>query len=73
MAKISISLNEVFRDFIGQLAYTYDKYIEPFDIRKTPVDSFDMVNHFKFPSVDELNRFLYIDNNSNSSISCFIY
>lgn len=61
MAKISISLNEVFRDFVGQLAYTYDKYIEPFDIKKTPVDSFDMINHFKFPSVDELNRFLYIE------------
>lgn len=61
MAKISISINEVFRDFIGQFAYTYDKYVDKFDIRKTPVDTFDLINHFKFNSIDELNKFLYIE------------
>jgi len=61
MAKIAISVNEVLRDFIGQMAYTYDKYIQPFDIKKTPVDSFDLINHFKFDSVDELNHFLFIE------------
>lgn len=61
MAKIAISVNEVLRDFIGQMAYTYDKYIEPFDIEKTPIDSFDLINHFKFKNVDELNHFLFIE------------
>jgi hypothetical protein len=61
MAKIAISVNEVLRDFIGQMAYTYDKYIEPFDIEKTPVDSFDLINHFKFKNIDELNHFLFIE------------
>ena len=61
MAKIAISVNEVLRDFIGQMVYTYDKYIEPFDIEKTPVDSFDLINHFKFKNIDELNHFLFIE------------
>jgi hypothetical protein len=61
MAKIAISVNEVLRDFIGQMAYTYDKYIEPFDIKKTPVDSFNFIDHFKFKNVDELNHFLFIE------------
>lgn len=61
MAKIAISVNEVLRDFIGQMAYTYDKYIEPFDIEKTPVDTFDLINHFKFKNIDELNHFLFIE------------
>jgi hypothetical protein len=59
--KIGITINEVFRDFIGQFAYTYDKYVNKFDIRETPVDTFDLINHFKFDSVDELNKFLYIE------------
>ncbi len=32
--KIGISLNEVLRDFIGQLVYTYDKYISDIDIKE---------------------------------------
>ena len=59
--KIGITINEVFRDFIGQFAYTYDKYVNKFDIRETPVNTFDLINHFKFDSVDELNKFLYIE------------
>lgn len=59
--KIGITINEVFRDFIGQFAYTYDKYINKFSLKETPVDTFDLINHFKFESVDELNKFLYIE------------
>lgn len=59
--KIGISLNEVLRDFIGQFAYTYEKYIGPIDIKENPVNSFDLINHFKFNSIDELNKFLYTE------------
>lgn len=59
--KIGITINEVFRDFIGQFAYTYDKYISKFSLKETPVDTFELINHFKFESVDELNKFLYIE------------
>ncbi len=59
--KIGISLNEVLRDFIGQFAYTYEKYIGPIDILKNPVNDFDLLNHFKFNSVDELNKFLFLE------------
>lgn len=57
--KIGITLNEVLRDFIGQFAYTYDKYIGPIDLKENPVTSFDLIKHFDFESVDVLNKFLY--------------
>jgi hypothetical protein len=59
--KIGITINEVLRDFVGQFAYTYDKYIDKFSLKETPVDTSDLINHFKFDSVDELNKFLYIE------------
>ena len=59
--KIGITINEVFRDFVGQFAYTYDKYINKFNLNENPVDTFDLFDHFKFDSVDDLNRFLYIE------------
>jgi hypothetical protein len=59
--KIGIDINEVLRDFIGQLAYTYEKYISEVDIDKNPVDSFDLINHFKFKTIDEMNKFLYLE------------
>ncbi len=68
MAVIGITLNEVLRDFIGQLAYTYDKYMDtPIDINKNPVDSFDLIEHFPFNGIDELNKFLY----SEASLEVF--
>jgi len=57
--KIGITLNEVLRDFVGQLAYTYNKYIKETDIKEDEVTSFDLIEHFPFESVDELNKFLY--------------
>jgi hypothetical protein len=58
--KIGIALNDVLRDFLGQLAYTYNKYRVEFDIEKTPVESFDLLESFSdFEDIDELNRFIY--------------
>lgn len=59
--KIGVDLNEVLRDFIGQFAYTYEKYIGPIDLKENPVTSFDLIEHFKFDSVDEMNKFLYLE------------
>ena len=57
--KIGITLNEVLRDFVGQLSYTYDKYINETGIKEDEVTSFDLIQHFPFDNVDELNKFLY--------------
>jgi len=67
MAKIGVSLNEVLRDFIGQFIYTYKKYIEPIEgeqeteITEKDVTSFNLLEHFKFDSLDKLNSFLYLE------------
>jgi hypothetical protein len=58
--KIGISINEVLRDFIGQLTYTYNKYIEETNIKENDVTSFNLIDFFKFNNVDELNKFLYL-------------
>jgi hypothetical protein len=57
--KIGISLNEVLRDFLGQLTYTYEKYIGETDIEEGDITNFDLIHHYKFSSVDEMNKFLY--------------
>lgn len=59
--KIGISINEVLRDFIGQFAYTYDKYIGPTNLTSQDITSFDLIDHFTFDSVDKLNSFLYLE------------
>ena len=59
--KIGISINEVLRDFIGQFAYTYDKYISDTDITAKDITSFNLIDYFKFDSVDKLNSFLYLE------------
>jgi 5'(3')-deoxyribonucleotidase len=59
--KIVISLNEVLRDTLSQIDYTYSKYIsgEESTISKDDVTSFNLEDHFKFESKKDLNRFLY--------------
>jgi 5'(3')-deoxyribonucleotidase len=59
--KIAISLNEVLRDTLSQIDYTYSKYIsgEESTISKDDVTSFNLEDHFKFESKKDLNRFLY--------------
>jgi hypothetical protein len=59
--KIGISINEVLRDYVGQFAYTYEKYIGPTNISSNDVTSFDLIDHFKFDSVDKLNSFLFLE------------
>jgi hypothetical protein len=59
--KIAISINEVLRDFIGQLAYTYNKYINEIDIKENDVTNFNLIEFFKFNTVDDLNKFLYLE------------
>jgi 5'(3')-deoxyribonucleotidase len=59
--KIGITLNEVLRDFIGQLAYTYDKYIQPLDIKEGDVTNFNLIEFFKFDDINKLNTFLYLE------------
>lgn len=59
--KIGITLDEVLRDFLGQFAYTYEKYIGEIDIRENPVTSFNLIEHFNFNSIDDLNSFLYTE------------
>lgn len=59
--KIGITINEVLRDFIGQFAYTYNKYIKEIDITNEDVTSFDLIKHFEFEDTTKLNRFLYLE------------
>lgn len=59
--KIGITINEVLRDFIGQFAYTYNKYIKEIDITNEDVTSFDLIKHFEFEDTIKLNRFLYLE------------
>lgn len=59
--KIGITINEVLRDFIGQFAYTYNKYIEEIDINNDDITSFNLIERFKFDDINKLNRFLYLE------------
>lgn len=59
--KIGISINEVLRDFIGQLTYTYSKYVEDIDITQEDVTSFNLIEYFKFDSINKLNTFMYLE------------
>jgi len=60
--RIAISINEVLRDFIGQLIYTYNKYVSPrIDIKENDVTDFNLIKHFPFNSINDLNRFIYTE------------
>lgn len=59
--KIGISINEVLRDFIGQLTYTYSKYVEEIDITQEDVTSFNLIEYFKFDDINKLNTFMYLE------------
>ena len=59
--KIGITINEVLRDFIGQFAYTYDKYIGPTEIKEDDVTNFNLLEFFKFDDINKLNTFLYLE------------
>jgi cytidylate kinase len=61
--KIGISINEVLRDFIGQLAYTYDKYIGETDVTEGDVTNFNLIEFFKFDwALNKRNEKVVIEN-----------
>lgn len=58
--RIGITLNEVLRDYVGQLVYTYTKYIDPnTSITEGQVLDSNFLNYFKFKDIDEFNDFVY--------------
>lgn len=66
MSKIAIALNDVIRDYTGQLEYTCNKYFkyglsedEKYSLKNNPMTEFDLVKYFNFPSKKELNKFLF--------------
>lgn len=61
MAVIGISINEVLRDTLSQLDYTYSKYISGKEstVSRDEITSFDLKKHFNFESEKDINRFLY--------------
>lgn len=61
--KIGITINEVLRNFLGQFAYTYEKYIgnSSADITEEDVTNFNLIEFFKFDDINKLNSFLYLE------------
>jgi 5'(3')-deoxyribonucleotidase len=59
--KIGITLNEVLRDYVGQLAYTYDKYIGENDVTEEDITNFNLIEFFKFEDITKFNTFLYLE------------
>ena len=59
--KIGITLNEVLRDFIGQLAYTYDKYVGESGVTEEDITHFNLIEFFKFDDINKFNTFLYLE------------
>lgn len=61
MARIGISINEVLRDTLSQIDYTYSKYISGKESTTTrdEITSFDLTKHFDFESKKQLNSFLF--------------
>jgi hypothetical protein len=61
MAKIAVSLNEVVRDFLGQLVSTHNKYLPPIYLVEGDVTDFNLVSHFNFTSVNQMNNFIFLE------------
>lgn len=59
--RIGVSINEVLRDFLGQLVYTYKKYIGETEIKEDDITSYDLLKFFNFKNIDDLNRFMYFE------------
>ena len=61
MAVIGIDINDVIRDFISQLEYTYNKYIEgdKINLEENPMTEFNLLKYFPFKDELTLNKFLY--------------
>lgn len=67
--RIGIDLNGVLRDTLGKIEQVYDKfYLSNEDGESdfkyeiiNPIDSLNLLKHFKFPSDNDLYEFLYIE------------
>ena len=59
--KIGITLNEVLRDFISQLAYTYEKYVGECGVTENDITHFNLIEFFKFDDINKFNSFLYLE------------
>jgi len=59
--RIGVSINEVLRDFLNQLVYTYDKYIGVSNIKEGDIKSLNLLDYFSFSNLDELNKFMYLE------------
>jgi 5'(3')-deoxyribonucleotidase len=59
--KIGITLNEVLRDYVGQLAYTYDKYVGESNVTEEDITNFNLIEFFKFDDINKFNTFLYLE------------
>jgi hypothetical protein len=57
--KIGISINEVLRDYIGQITYTYDKYIADSNIKEGDVTNFNLLEFLNLKIL--INMFLYTE------------
>jgi 5'(3')-deoxyribonucleotidase len=61
MSRIGVSLNEVLRDYVGQLAYTYDKYVGENEVTEEDITNFNLIEFFKFDDINKFNTFLYLE------------
>jgi len=67
--KIAIDLNGVLRDTLGKIEQVYDKFYVTNEENDSefkyeinyPIDSLNLLNHFKFPLGDDLYNFLYVE------------
>ena len=67
--RIAIDLNGVLRDTLGKIEQVYDKfYLSNEDNQNEfkyeiiyPIDSLNLMNHFKFENSEELYNFLYVE------------
>lgn len=67
--RIAIDLNGVLRDTIGKIEQVYDKFYVANEDNDSefkyeinyPIDSLNLLSHFKFPLDDDLYNFLYVE------------
>jgi len=61
MGVIGVEINEVLRDFIGQLTYTYEKYIGELNLKEGDVKNLNLIEYYKFNSINDMNKFIYTE------------
>lgn len=61
MARIAISINEVLRNYVEQLVYTYDKYYTKSDLTTLDITNFNFNEYFKFDDINKFNSFQYLE------------